>query len=182
MSLNSQTFAIEQRLIDKLQIKEMVFVLVFSVLLQLLIHLIPSGNVPLGAQLLPLFYAPFIAVLFFRLHVGLAVALLSPLCNYLITGNPASGILGIISIELVFFVLLTKLFSKNKIIKYINAPVSFVLAMVFSSFAILLMPFLYTKGNSWTYFSNSIQNSVAGIMVLFIINFAAIKLYQKIRK
>jgi len=107
MSSNFQTIAVERRLIDKLLIKEMVFVLVFSVLLQVLIHLIPSGNVPAGAYLLPLFYAPFIAVLFFRLQVGIVVALLSPLCNYLITGNPVPELLGVITIELVAFVLLS---------------------------------------------------------------------------
>ena len=182
MSSNFQTIAVERRLIDKLLIKEMVFVLVFSVLLQVLIHLIPSGNVPAGAYLLPLFYAPFIAVLFFRLQVGIVVALLSPLCNYLITGNPVPELLGVITIELVAFVLLSKLLSNYNITRYINAPVSFILTKVFSSFVILLLPFLFVTGNAWTYFSNSIKNGLVGILLLLIINYFAIKLYQKIKK
>ena len=125
MSSNFQTIAVERRLIDKLLIKEMVFVLVFSVLLQVLIHLIPSGNVPAGAYLLPLFYAPFIAVLFFRLQVGIVVALLSPLCNYLITGNPVPELLGVITIELVAFVLLSKLLSNYNITRYIKCSCKF---------------------------------------------------------
>ena len=182
MQYNSQTIAVERKLIDKLQIKEMVFVLVFSVLLQVLIHFIPSGSEPAGTYLLPLFYAPFIAVLFFSLQVGITVALLSPICNYLITGNPVPGLLGIISIELVAFVLLTKLFSNYNITRYINAPVSFILTKVFSSFVILLLPFLFLEGNVWSYFSSSINTGLAGILILFIINYFAVKLYQKIRK
>jgi hypothetical protein len=179
---NSHSIAVEQGIINKLQIKEIVFVLAFSVLLQLLIHIIPSGGTPLGTILLPMFYAPFIAVLFYRIHVALSVALLSPILNYLITGNPAFGMIGILSLELVVFVTLAKLFSSRSIFTYINAPVSFLLAKGFSSLAILIFPWFYSKGNSLDYYFGSFQKNLIGLIVLFLVNYFSIKLYKDLKK
>ena len=180
--ININSIAIDNNIISKYQIKEIIFVLAFSILLQVLIHLIPSGSTPLGAVLLPLFYAPFIAALFYRVHVGLTVAVLSPICNYLITGNPVIGLIGIVTLELVIFVLLTKLLNSQNIFIYVNAPASFLLTKVFSSLAILIFPWIYPTGNFLDYYSSSVQKGIAGILVLFAVNYLTVKLYQKIRK
>ena len=94
------SLAIENSLLSKLQIKESVAVLAFSILIPFLIHFIPVSGNPVGAVLLPIFIAPFIAVVFFRFNVGIIAALLSPVLNYLLTGNPVYGLLGIITLEL----------------------------------------------------------------------------------
>jgi len=98
------SLTIESSLLNKVQIKESVFVLAFSILIPFLIHFIPVSGNPAGAVLLPIFIAPFIAVVFFRLNVAVIAALLSPVLNYLLTGNPVYGIVGIITLELVLFV------------------------------------------------------------------------------
>ncbi len=137
---------IESSLLNKVQIKESVFVLAFSILIPFLIHFIPVSGNPAGAVLLPIFIAPFIAVVFFRLNVAVIAALLSPVLNYLLTGNPVYGTVGIITLELVLFVFIAWLLIKLKFVKYFAAPVSVIISMfvtqlIFSSvghFAVVL--------------------------------------------
>ena len=137
---------IESSLLNKVQIKESVFVLAFSILIPFLIHFIPVSGNPAGAVLLPIFIAPFIAVVFFRLNVAIIAALLSPVLNYLLTGNPVYGTVGIITLELVLFVFIAWLLIKLKFVKYFAAPVSVIISMfvtqlIFSSvghFAVVL--------------------------------------------
>jgi hypothetical protein len=140
------SLTIESSLLNKVQIKESVFVLAFSILIPFLIHFIPVSGNPAGAVLLPIFIAPFIAVVFFRLNVAVIAALLSPVLNYLLTGNPVYGIVGIITLELVLFVFIAWLLIKLKFVKYFAAPVSVIISMfvtqlIFSSvghFAVVL--------------------------------------------
>jgi len=140
------SLTIESSLLNKVQIKESVFVLAFSILIPFLIHFIPVSGNPAGAVLLPIFIAPFIAVVFFRLNVAIIAALLSPVLNYLLTGNPVYGTVGIITLELVLFVFIAWLLIKLKFVKYFAAPVSVIISMfvtqlIFSSvghFAVVL--------------------------------------------
>lgn len=53
-----------------------------ALLLPLLVHLLPSsGGVPLGARLLPIFYAPLLATVFFGPVTSLAAGALAPFAN-----------------------------------------------------------------------------------------------------
>ena len=125
----SVSVAIESTFLNKVQVKESIIVLAFSVLIPFLIHFVPVAGTPAGAVLLPIFIAPFAAIVFFRLNTGLIAALLSPVLNYLITGNPVYGTVGIITFELVLFVLISSLLIKFNPIKYIAAPVSVIISM-----------------------------------------------------
>ena len=74
------------------------------VLLPIMVHLIPfSGVYPLGAYLLPMFFAPLVAV-FFVSPVGLVLAaLLAPMLNNILTGMPQAPMLYFITSELIIF-------------------------------------------------------------------------------
>lgn len=143
---NTTSLAIENSILTKLQLKESVSVLAFSILIPFLIHFVPVSGNPAGAVLLPIFIAPFLAIIFFRLNVGIIAALLSPVLNYLLTGSPVYGIVGIMTLELFLFVLIAWLLIKLNYAKYFAAPVSVVISMfltqlVFSSvshFAVVL--------------------------------------------
>jgi hypothetical protein len=128
----SASVAIENTFLNKVQVKESVIVLAFSILIPFLTHFVPVSGNPAGTVLLPIFIAPFIAIVFFRLNTGLIAALLSPVLNYLITGNPVYGIVGIITLELVLFVLISSLLLKYNYLKYIAAPVSVIVSMFIS--------------------------------------------------
>ena len=135
---NTTSLTIGNSILDKLQLKESVIVLAFSILIPFLIHFVPISGSPAGAVLLPIFIAPFLAIVFFRLNVGITAALLSPMLNYLLTGNPVYGVVGIITLELSLFVLIAWLLIKVNYIKYSAAPVSviismFIIQVIFSS-------------------------------------------------
>jgi hypothetical protein len=162
------SLALENSISDKLQIKESVLVLAFSVLIPVLVHLIPVSGNPAGAVLLPIFIAPFIAVVFFRLNVGITAALLSPVLNYLLTGSPVSGAVGIITLELSLFVLAAWLLTKFDYIKLFAAPVSIIFAMFITQ--------LITS--SISHFTVVLTAGLPGIIIISIINillFTAVK-------
>jgi hypothetical protein len=78
-----------------------------SIVLPLLVHLIPvEAGPPAGARLLPIFFATLVVALRFGAVPALAVAVLSPLLNRLLTGMPAGPMLPTLLIELTAFVVL----------------------------------------------------------------------------
>ena len=80
--ISSFTLAIKSVDTSSFQAKAAVVFTALGLSLPIILHLLPSTvGVPMGPKLLPLFYAPFIAVLFFRFPVALFVALLGPICQ-----------------------------------------------------------------------------------------------------
>lgn len=158
----------------KVQIKETIMMLSIAVLFPFLVHLIPSaGNVPMGAILLPAFFAPFIANYFFKMHVGLFTAIVSPTLNFIITGNPKLEFLALYTTELVVFTLLSMLLLKQGKLKMLSAPVAFILAKVFS-IVLTLLPYLnnYTGINPL----QSTLNALPGIFLLLVLNISLVKM------
>ena len=68
-------------------VRETAILVGVAVALPLLIHLIPYQAVPWGARLLPMFYAPLLGVILYRLSAGIVPALLAPILNLAITGQ-----------------------------------------------------------------------------------------------
>jgi hypothetical protein len=141
--------------------------LVFTLLtlfIPFLAHLLPhQGATPVGAIWLPMFYMPFMAVVLFRVHVGILAGLLAPLVNFLVTGLPEPRFLMVLSLELTLFALLVSLGSKSvrKIPLWLLAPLGYVLAKLCSSAVLLAWPhllgapiapqqfFLQSVGTAW---------------------------------
>src|SRR4051812_37497646 len=72
------------------------------------VHLVPwSGDRPLGAYLLPMFWTAFVAVYFYGAWIGLLVGLFAPAINLALTGMPAGQFIIETSVELVVFALAT---------------------------------------------------------------------------
>lgn len=155
------------------QLKQTVLVLATTMLMPFFVHLFPPiGNVPLGAQLLPMFYAPFIAVVFFRKHVALIAALLAPTLNYLITGFPSIQLVGILTFELLLFVQIVVFLNQYEKLAYVKAPLAYVLTKVVSSTLLLLAPNLIgTSG--FDFFVASISTASLGLVILLIISIVA---------
>jgi len=81
-----------------------------ALVLPFLVHLLPAdGGPPMGARLLPIFYAGLVLVLRGAPVPALAVALLAPLLNRFLTGMPAGAMLPTLLIELLVFTLLLML-------------------------------------------------------------------------
>ncbi|MGK9368763.1 hypothetical protein ACSSWA_07670 [Melioribacter sp. Ez-97] len=173
----SNIISAKARLAEKIQIKETIAVFGAAVILPIIFHLLPNINgTPLGKYALPIFYAPFIAVLFFRFHTALIASLLAPLANYLITGNPAFEIVQLITLELTLFVAAAYLLKRLNRVKYAVAPLSYLLSTV----AVYILTSTGVIG--WQiksgYLINSVTTALPGILILTLLNVVMIKSKQ----
>jgi glucose-6-phosphate-specific signal transduction histidine kinase len=149
------------------------WVLPLAIIFPIIIHVIPPYNgIPIGAYLLPMFYIPFVALVWYRLPVALIVAALAPILNFTLTGNPQWGFMAILTTELILFTVLANMMLKGKL-KWIAAPLSYIGAKVISSVLLLAIPFLDTA--PFLFFTASLTNAAPGILILLVINIVAVK-------
>ena len=154
------TITLKKTLVQ-LQVKETVIVLAMSVILPFIIHLIPSvAGVPTGARLLPMFYAPFIAVVLFRLHVAIIAGLLSPILNSLLFGLPLPEKVSVLMLELVVFSVISYLIHRKWRDFWGTAPLAYLAS-------VLIVTCLL---GSIDFFLSTIVNALPGIAVLTVIN------------
>lgn len=154
--------------IKKLQIIEITALIAATVFVQFIVHLIPFGNqVPLGAILLPMFYIPLIALIFYKFYAALIVTAVGPVLNYFLTGSPKPEILPLVTFELLVFVLiLTPLLKYNRINK-LSALLSIIAAKLASWSALSLF---ISSEFSTNIFINSLITAIPGIIVLELLN------------
>ena len=81
--------------------------LAVALVLPFVVHLVPvEGGPPLGARLLPIFFASMVLALRGAPVSALAVAALAPLVNRAVTGMPAGPMLPTLQVELFAFAVL----------------------------------------------------------------------------
>ncbi|WP_158856541.1 hypothetical protein [Lunatibacter salilacus] len=149
------------------------WVLPVAIIFPIIVHLIPPYNgIPIGAYLLPMFYIPFVALVWYRLPVAIIVAALAPILNFTLTGNPNWGFMAILTTELILFTFLAYLMLKGNL-KWVAAPLSYIGAKVISSVLLLAIPILDT--DPFNFFMGSLTTAAPGILILFLINVLAIK-------
>jgi len=139
-------------------------------LLPYLAHFLPSASaVPVGARLLPMFYAPLLAVIFFSPAVGIVASISAPIINYMLTGMPALELVIILSIELTFFsVLMQSLYRRFPKFGGL-APLAYLMAKVVSLVILMLAPSLISA-SPWQFFLNSTSTAWSGMVILLAIN------------
>lgn len=146
-------------------------VLSATILLPLFIHLIPSINgVPVGAYLIPFFYAPLIAIYLFKpLPVAFA-GVLAPFIYYLISGAPAINMVSVISLEIVSFIYLMHIMNTtfNKAIWI--APAAYLSAKIVSFLILFLLPVDIIISTPVNHLLTSTFYALPGMAVLFIIS------------
>lgn len=173
---NNKTIVLDQDVLSRLRIRATLIALVGGIATPFLAHMLPAYHgTPVGAILLAMFYAPLVAVLVSRFHVGLIVAALAPLLNVLITGHPDWVIVPILTIELTLFVTFVYLLSRQGKISWLSAPIAYIATKTVSSAAIAIFPVLLSV-NPVDFWMNSIVNGSVGLAVLTAINLAVLKL------
>lgn len=146
-------------------------------LLPYLVHLIPpQGGVPLGARLLPIFFAPLIAVFLFDLRSAIVAALLAPVLNYLIIGSPNPAMVVLLTIELVVFCVAAYLLCRQKPGLVIIGPVAYVTAVAAAALVQLVVS--VTPMPALTFFVSSISNALPGMLILLIINIVLVRYFK----
>jgi hypothetical protein len=149
-----------------IQLPAMVITMTFMVVLPIFVHIFPGiGNTPLGAFLLPIYFAPLIAIFLFHPLVSVFAGLTVPYLNYLLTGQPVLPVATSLTIELVLFSIVMLYFSGLKVNNYWFVPLAFGLGKIGSAlFGIFSGSFLFF---GWI---NGILYSIPGLLLLVLLN------------
>lgn len=181
MISNFTTFSPAVTTDRKAGLRETAALLFVAWLVPFAVHLIPwSGDRPLGAYLLPMFWTAFVAVYFYGVRMALVVALFAPAINLVVTGLPAWRFLSGLASELVVFTLIAAWAVRR-------APRAFVIAPLACLVARLVVAGLQTvsgfrpPGAFVDILGQSIRGGLAALVVLLAINGALVIFYPKTR-
>ena len=164
----------------KLTVRDAAVLLVMAWLIPFLLHLVPwSQPRPLGAYLLPMFWATFVAVYFYGIPAGLITGLCSPAINLLVTGLPAWRSFGAMGLELVVFVLITGWAVRQVPRFWLLAPMGYCLAKTVTALILSAPTTLGHVDAAGYFFAHIFTGSGAGLIVLTMINAALIGYYPK---
>ena len=141
------------------------------------IHLLPVwGDENWGARLLPIFFGPLLASLYYRPMVGLAIALLAPWVNFLLTGRPLPPMALILCTQLFVYVVFLKTLSHHRGSRFSDAVVGYPVAVLGSACLIALAPNLHPLtplAHWWT----SVTGAWPGMILLGVVSHLAIRHY-----
>jgi len=164
----------------KLTVREAAVLLALAWLVPFLVHLAPwSGARPLGAYLLPVFWATFIAVYFYGAAAGLLTGLLVPAISLAVTGLPAWRAVGSMSLELIVFVLATTWAVRRAPGFWLLAPLGYLVAKTVSALLLSAATTLGSAAAAGHFLAHMLVGGAAGLVVLALINGALVKFYPK---
>lgn len=153
-----------------------VVTVVLTFALPLLFHLLPSAGIPLGARLLPIFYAPLLATLLFPPVVALAASLTAPFINHVLTGNPPLPMATLLSAELLIFSGMVLLLRRRWPLLPVIAPLAYLIARVVVFFA--QQPAALASDEAWQVLFTSLQVALPGFGMLLMLNLIVVS-WQK---
>ncbi|MDX1741711.1 MAG: hypothetical protein R3178_10470 [Rhodothermales bacterium] len=167
------------RVRHRLLVRETTILLGISIALPFLVHLIPSQTVPWGARFLPIFLAPLLGVVLYRLHVGLVPAILAPLLNYLITGSPIPSVVGVLTLELTVFAVAAYWMLKSWPRLWLAGPIGYLAAKGASAIAISVLPWLTSLRPGHEFAARSIETAIPGLLLLAAATLLAIQVRNR---
>ena len=158
--------------------RELGILLSLSVMFPFLIHIIPvPENAQLGVRLLPMFYAPLLATLFGRTSSALLVALGAPWLNWAITSHPSPPSAIVMTVQLVVFVAVIRLWLDRRGAHPALAAPAYGLAMGASAVVAAIFPGLIHGRPALAWVTQSIATALPGVAVLVVINWLALRTY-----
>ena len=163
--------------VKDLELKGVTILITASLIIPFIIHLIPPANgIRLGAVLLPMFYVPLIAVIFYKFRTALIVTAFGPVINYLLTGSPQYQSVPLLTFEVLLFVLmLTVLLKNNKLIK-VSALISILPALIVPP---LVFALFSGSGSPVDHILISLKNAIPGIIILSVLNIFLLRARNK---
>ncbi len=162
-----------------LQISEIALMTGLAVLAPFFAHLIPSwDDSPMGARLLPIFYAPLLAAMLHRAHVSIIVALAAPWVNHMLLGMPPLPIARVLTVELLVFSILVLLISQRtrKTGGAWVGPAAYLLTMGVLYLVFLVAPALNPAPTALAYVSGAVKTAWPGIIILGLLSWGAHKI------
>jgi len=158
--------------------RETTILLAVAWLVPFMVHLLPwTGDRPLGAHLLPMFWTGFVAVYLYGLRVGLLVGLFAPALNLVLTGLPALSRLAMMSFEITVFVTFAWWLVRRKSAGFWVAPLGYLTAKLAAALLqILTGASVLDIGSA---LPASLVAALPGFAILAGVNYAVIKYYPK---
>jgi hypothetical protein len=164
----------------RITLRETTVLLFIAWLIPFAVHLAPWAGVrPLGAYLLPMFWATFVAVYFYGVGAGLLAGLFAPAVNLLVTGLPAWKFLSVMSLELVVFAVATAWAVRRIPRFWLLAPLGYLVAKAGSTLVQSATPVFGDIGAPARFFAISVAGGAAGLAMLAVINGLLVKYYPK---
>ena len=160
--------------------RETTILLALAWLVPFLVHMAPwSGDRPLGVYLLPVFWTTFVAIYFYGAALGLAVGLITPVVNLVFTGLPLPMYIGLMALEVILFVLATAVcFSRWPSFR-LAAPLAYLAAKAVTITLQWAIPAFDYHRDPVDHWLSSLQNGLAGLGVLLVINLLLVEFYPK---
>jgi hypothetical protein len=156
----------------RLEITWIALFLALALLAPYVVHFIPSwDDSPIGAKLLPIFYAPLIAALTRKSHVSIVVAVMAPWLNHALIGMPSLFMAVIMTVELVIFSVFVERLARIYKGKAWLGPVCYLLAKPVSLAILLLIPGFLSGTPSLTRFAMSVVNAWPGLAILALLSY-----------
>lgn len=138
-----------------------------TLFLPYVIHMIPSwDDSPIGAKLLPIFYAPLIAALTRRLHVSLIACAVSPWINYLIIGRPSLAIAAMLCIQLIPFAYIAFKFGNRFSNKFWIGPIAYLVSKPVILVLFYTIPESMPPVQPLVYTLQTTINAIPGVLIL----------------
>lgn len=161
-------------------VRDTVVLLAVAWLVPFAVHLAPwSGERPLGAHLLPMFWATLVAAYLFGARLGVIVGLFAPVVNLLFTGLPAWKFLSVLSVELTIFALLVAAGARRWPRFWALAPLAYLAAKVVTTALQAAVGIFGDIGAPLAFFTRSVAGGAAGLVVLLAIYAALVRMYPK---
>ena len=163
----------------RLSVRDAAVLLAIATTAPLLVHMLPSWDAaPVGAHLLPMFWATFVAAYFYGGTVGALTGLVSPPINMLFTALPAWSMVAVLGGELAVFALVSAWLVRRAPGSWYPAPLAAVAAILSCAALQAILPIF---GNVFTgrLPVASLAAGLPGIALLGAINFFLVKSHPK---
>lgn len=158
--------------------RELGVLLALSLLFPFLIHVLPvPGDSRLGPRLLPMFYAPLLAVLVGRLPTALLVAILAPWLNWALTGHPPPLFAAAMMVELTVFAMTLRALMARFTLHWSFAVPAFVASKSVMTALAALIPALSGGRAVGTWAVDSTVTALPGIAVLVALTVLVMRFY-----
>lgn len=158
--------------------REIGILLALSVLFPFLIHILPMAeNERLGARLLPMFYAPLLAVLWGRPASAWTLALTAPWLNWILTSHPMPRGATLLTLELVGFVFISRFLLTRSLARSFLAAPAYLSGKALALAVATLFPYLVGGRLALDWAAQSVALGTPGIAILLLLNWLALRCY-----
>lgn len=172
MHATSQPRPAIPRAIQLADVRDWTLLTALAILGPYVAHLLPSwDDTPIGARLIPVFYAPLLGV-FWRQHgFTLALALASPWINHLLFQRPALPVAVVLSFELIVFTALLLVLTHRWGRRAWMGAAGYLLTKPFSAALLAIVPLPLPP--PLRFVAGSVTTAWPGIVVLLLLGWLA---------